>query len=301
MSFDSMGENEAEKRAIHDFFISVTLPILIHQDDQFGIAATATLFKIAGRHFLVTAAHTYEDYHPGTWHFPSHPRKGRIHTIGLAEYIQPASDTDALDFAVLELRDSAALAILEENWRFLTLDNVWLPDYSADAVLVAGYPSVRATFEDENLRAKIFILRQKYRIETPQSALAHGLTKGVDFFIDYQDAVNEYTGEVVSAVSVKGMSGCSIWAYRKRGWIERSFWSAEVPLKIIGIQSSEMQGDYLRAKSWGAVIRMLQLLDPDVRDEAERAAQLILSKLGPEGVIEARPADLPTSTPPPNG
>jgi hypothetical protein len=283
MSYDSLGDTEAEKRAIHDFFISVTLPVLIQEANQFGIAATGTLFKIAGRHFLVTAAHTYETYHPDTWHFPSHPRKGAIHTMGLAEYIQPGSNTDALDIAVVELKDPESIATLEKNWRFLTLDNIWLPDYSADAVLVAGYPSARTKFEKDNLHAKIFILRQKYRMETPESALRHGLTKGVDFFIDYQDAVNEYTGEKVSAVSIKGMSGCSVWAYRKRGWVTRGFWSAEVPLKVIGIQSAQGEGGYLRAKSWGAVVRLLQLLDPDVRDEAERTAQLILSKLRSEG------------------
>jgi hypothetical protein len=282
MSYDSLGDNEAEKRAIHDFFISVTLPILIQQDGQFGIAATGTLFKIAGRHFLVTAAHTYETYHPDSWHFPSHPRKGAIQTLGLAEYIQPGSNTDALDIAAVELRDPGSIAMLEKNWRFLNLDNIWLPDYSADAVLVAGYPSARTKFEKDNLHAKIFILRQKFRTETPESALRHGLTSGVDFFVDYQDAVNEYTGEEVSAVSVKGMSGCSVWGYRKRGWAKSGLWHPEVPLRVIGIQSAEKPGDYLRAKSWGAIIRMLQLLDPEIQAEAERTAEAILAKLNPE-------------------
>jgi len=283
MSYDSMGESEAEKRAIHDFFISVTLPILIEETGQFGIAATGTLFKIAGRHFLVTAAHTYASFHPDSWHFPSHPRKGAIHTIGMAEYIQPGSNTGALDIAVLELKDPEAIAVLEMNWRFLTLENVWLPDYSADAVLLAGYPSVRTKFENDNLHARIFILRQKFRTEVPESALWHGLTNGVDFFVDYQDAVNEYTGEEVSAVSIVGMSGCSVWGYRKRGWVKHGFWSPEVCLKVIGIQSAESQGNYLRAKSWGTIIRMLQLLDPDIKAEAERAATDILAKLRGDG------------------
>ncbi|MBR0896803.1 hypothetical protein JQ616_17720 [Bradyrhizobium tropiciagri] len=285
MSYDSMGDNEAEKRAIHDFFIHVTLPILIEEGGQFGIAATGTLFKIACRHFIITAAHTYDAFHPDRWHFPSHPRKGKIHTLGLAEYIHPSSNKDALDIAAVELKDSESIAVLEENWRFLTLDNVWLPDYSADAIIVAGYPSVRARFDeaDSNLYARIFIVRQKFRTETPEAALRDGLTKGVDFFIDYQDAVNEYTGEEISTVSIKGLSGCSVWGYRKRGWINKGFWSAEVPLKVIGIQSAERQGQYLRAKSWGAIIRLLQLLDPDVRDAAEQTAQAILSKLNPKG------------------
>jgi len=281
MSRDSLGDDEAEKLAIHDFFIGVTLPILIQEDGQFGIAATGTLFRIAGRRFVVTAAHTYDTYHPDRWHFPSHPRKGAIRTIGPAEYIQPNVDRDALDIAVVELMDPDTIDELERNWLFLTLDDVWLPDRSADAVLLAGYPSVRTRFEKDDLRARIFVLRQKFRDPVPEAALKQGLLKGVDFFIDCQDAVNEYTGEEVTAVSVKGMSGCSVWAYRKRGWAKWSFWSPRVPLRVIGIQSAEKRGDYLRAKSWGAVIRMLQLLDDEIRCEAERAAGIILAKLNP--------------------
>ena len=54
-------------------------------------------------------------------------------------------------------------------------------------------------------------------------------------------------------------------------------------MKVIGIQSVERREQYLRAKSWGAIIRLLQLMDPDVRDAAERAAEAILSKLDPQG------------------
>ena len=63
------------------------------------------------------------------------------------------------------------------------------------------------------------------------------------------------------------MSGCSVWAYRQRGWAAHSFWSTEVPLKVIGIQSAFVQNNYLRAKSWGAVFATLSLLDEEIRAE----------------------------------
>ncbi len=280
MDFDSIGADESEKAAIHDFFIHATLPILIQEGSKFGIIATGTLFKIAGRSFLITAAHTMESYHPENWAFPTHPRKGTIHTIGVADYVKPSDAS--LDVCVIELKDPAVIAMLDANWRFLTLKNVWLPDLSADAVLLAGYPSARTKFEDANLHGKIFIVRQKYRDGVPPEVehSSDPLTKGIDFFIEYQDAINEYTGENISSVHVGGMSGCSVWAYRRRGWASHSFWSAEVPLRVIGIQSAFVRNNYLRAKSWGAVLATLSLLDGEIREEVRLFIERFIALTG---------------------
>jgi hypothetical protein len=61
-----------------------------------------------------------------------------------------------------------------------------------------------------------------------------------------------------------------VWAYSQRGWASHSFWSAEVPLRVIGIQSAFVQNNYLRAKSWGAVFATLSLLDEDIREEVRQ-------------------------------
>lgn len=250
MATEAIGVSAYERAAIHDFFIHTTMPILIQEGDQFGIIATGTLFKIAEKSFLVTAAHTMDEFHSSRWCFPTHPRKGKIYTLGVGDYVRPSEP--GLDVCVVELKDPEVIATLDLNWRFLTLNNVWLPDSSADAVLLAGYPSRRSHFVDDNLQGRVFILRQKMRDEVPAEAStsAEPLIGGIDFFIDYRDAVNEYTGENISRVHIGGMSGCSIWAYRERGWASHTFWSPEASLRVIGIQSAFLENKYLRAKSW---------------------------------------------------
>jgi hypothetical protein len=288
MNYGSLGADEAEKSAIHDFFIHSQMPILVGDGERFGIVGTSTLFKIAGRSFLVTAAHILDDHPPGTWCCPSHPRKGQIYTIGTAELVRPIDES--FDVCVVELKDPNVVAMLDKNWRFLTLNNVWLPDLSADAILVAGYPSVRAPFEDNNLSGKIFIVRQKYRNDVPPEVenSTDPLTKGIDFFIEYENAVNEYTGEDISSVRIGGMSGCSVWAYRKIGWAAHSFWSPEVCLRVIGIQSAYLQNAYLRAKSWGAVLNILAALDKDIQIERDAFVARIFEKLD-QSATEAEP------------
>jgi hypothetical protein len=76
MDFDSIGANKSEKAAIHDFFIHVNLPILIQEGEKFGIIATGTLFKIAGRSFLITAAQRWKAISPKIGPFRPTPERG---------------------------------------------------------------------------------------------------------------------------------------------------------------------------------------------------------------------------------
>jgi hypothetical protein len=265
-------------RAFHEFLLHVTLPILFRKDENAGVIGNGTLFKIAGRSFLITAAHIMDDYPVADWAFPTHPRKGRSQGISTGEYVRPSEP--GLDVCVIELKDPKVIAILDANWRFLTLNNVWLPDLSANAVLLAGYPSIRAQFDGENLSGKIFIVRQQYKDGDPDIPEdADPLSQGVDFFIDYQDAVNEYTEENISRVHIGGMSGCSVWAYRQIGWASHMFWSPEVPLRVIGIQSGYVEGKYLRAKSWGAILNTLAGFDDAIKIERDEFVARMLARL----------------------
>jgi hypothetical protein len=91
--------------------------------------------------------------------------------------------------------------------------------------------------------------------------------------------VNEYTGENISRANIAGMSGCSIWAYRQIGWASHTFWSPEVPLRVIGIQSGYVENKYLRAKSWGAVLNMLAILDDDIRIKRDQFVEQMFARL----------------------
>jgi hypothetical protein len=97
--------------------------------------------------------------------------------------------------------------------------------------------------------------------------------------MDYQDAMNEYTGENISRVHIGGMSGCSVWAYRKIGWASHTFWSPEVPLRVIGIQSAFVENKYLRAKSWGGVLNTLAHFSEDVQIERDKFVTAMFAKL----------------------
>jgi hypothetical protein len=224
--------SDHEKNALRNFFIEVTLPIIAEVKDQFAIIGTGTLFKIAGRKFLITARHILDDFKVEQWAFPTAPDTGTLQLFGAGELITP--NEDSLDICVLELRDTEAIKLLERRWRFLSLENVWLPDRSADAVFLSGFPSARAKWDGKQLRGRMFVVPTTYYPQPPASAKNSDspVKPGVDFFLEFKKGINELTGEDISNVAMQGTSGCSIWAYRKRGWAPYTVWSPDVPLKL---------------------------------------------------------------------
>jgi hypothetical protein len=186
------------------------------------------------------------------------------------------------DFSVIELTDPALIEVLELNYGFLTLENIWLPDLSADAIYIAGYPSERTRRYEKKVKGNLFVFRSQFRHDTPEAALRSedAVTKGVDFFVAHRNGRNELTGEDVSREGLYGMSGCSVWGYREIGWAGYSVWSPEAVMRVIGVQSSFAKNEYIRAKSWGAILRLLGSIDEQMGAEVKRVAGKMLTRLG---------------------
>jgi hypothetical protein len=278
MDLDSRALSEHERSAVRDFLIQVTLPIIIEKGGSFGVVGTGTLFKIADRHFLISAAHILDDHSPEQWSFGTTPSRGIIMTFGRGEFYKP-TDT-AVDVCIVELKDKDAVAELEKGWRFLTLDNVWIPDLSADDILLCGFPSAKSTFDGESLHGRLILVRSKLFDRPPDIKDSEPVKKGVDFFIQFDNPVNELTGENVSQLDIGGVSGSSIWAYKRGGWERRAIWSSELSLRVIGVQSAYLKNEYLRGKSWGTVLSLLNGLDTPIKGEARARMNSMLVALG---------------------
>lgn len=126
---------------------------------------------------------------------------------------------------MIELTDPALIEVLELNYGFLTLENIWLPDLSADAIYIAGYPSERTRWYEKKVKGNLFVFRSQFRHDTPEAALRSedAVTKGVDFFVAHRNGRNELTGEDVSREGLYGMSGCSVWGIEKLGGLGTVF------------------------------------------------------------------------------
>jgi len=144
---------------------------------------------------------------------------------------------------------------------------------SSDAALLCGFPSAKASFEDNNLTGRMLLVRSQL-LPTPPD-VAEPVKKGVDFFVGFETPVNELTGENVSRLDIEGVSGSSLWAYRKKGWDNAAVWSPEHVL-----QSAYMKNNYLRGKSWGVILSLLNELDAPIRSETRARMDEMLRMMG---------------------
>src|SRR5437016_3408558 len=144
-----MHPNQEEASAIENFVLSVTIPIVIESGDEAIHHATVTLFKIAGRVFVITARHIFDDLPDWTkLAFPENPLKGRLYTFGDLDVFRPKKR--AFDIAILEIQDDKTIMRLTDGWRFLSLANVALPSTTTPdgSFFLCGYPRLQTTMSN---------------------------------------------------------------------------------------------------------------------------------------------------------
>lgn len=271
--------DQHERKAIHKFLIEVSLPIIATEGDIFVIIGTGTLFDVAGRLFLISAAHILKQYNFDRWGFPTDPVRGDIMSFGPVELSTP--NDQGVDICIAEILDDEARTALRKGWRVLSVEDVWLPDLSADCAYLCGYPSESAKFEKNLLHGRLLIVPTSFRTDVPNAAAysSDAVRHGVDFFLDFKKPVNELTGENVEHIRIQGTSGSSIWAYRKQGWRAAQVWSPLTSLCVVGVQSAYVRNNYLRGKSWGVVFLALSQIDNQTRQTLNAAVDKIREKL----------------------
>jgi hypothetical protein len=242
--------------ALSRFMEQVAVPLLavVGADDDIQSLGTGTIIEIEKRQFLITADHLFDGFDPENLAVPLGRRGGQITTLGSLKLARPNPNMK-LDVAVLELLDSSVVRRLQENWRFLTLDNVG-PAHIGATHILAGFPSALTETDDTTVRQTPLALYTKMLSEPP--ADANDVNPAWDqFFVMGAEAV-VLTGEVAPVPRLQGASGASVWELSKLGG---ALWAPERVLKVIGVQQSALHGKWFRATSWHAVIAVLKILD----------------------------------------
>src|SRR5437762_1682321 len=256
---------EKEALAVVERFMrSSTVPLLYNANEVNHSWAGGTLFRIADRHFIVTARHIFDDIKPENLAYPEHRDQGGLRTIGRARIVKP--DTAKIDVAVIELYDRATIEKLSTGWNFLTLDNVAPPTSMDGLFALMGYPSSMSYQRGEYVAANglIFYTNQMQApVDAPQ------LNPEIDLFFEYAKTALLEGNQAIDAPPLKGASGCAIWECVASGG---GFWLPDKTVKVEGVQSAYLRGTYMRAVSWGAVGSVLGRMDA----ELERAVKQVV-------------------------
>jgi hypothetical protein len=243
--------------AIGEFAKQVTVPILYEDPKVLDQVGTGTLFMLAERYFLVTAAHLFENTDPARFAIPSNPiRDPNPSTLGRYHLFKPT--VDFFDVAVLELLESPTIEKIKVGWRVLGLENTARASPQGTFAL-CGYPSERARFVGTHLIGGSLITAYSERMpEIPESA-KRPVIPDLDLFFHYDVQATGIDGKPVATPHLGGTSGASVWEYREPD--RNTLWTPERAFKIVGEQSSFRKGDFFRAKSWRFVSEILRKAD----------------------------------------
>ncbi len=239
-----------------------------HDHDHARLLGTATLVAIAGRHFLVTAAHAVQDM------FANGVQQDDLYVPNLSDgaFVPVVGRfngdrTDAHDFAFIEL-DSAAVERLRSR-RFLTLADI---DLSTGLLpngwyYIHGYPYENATRggSRDQFRAKPYTFGTAlYRGET-DSLRTFSPEEHVLLEVKSENVVDGVGNDGVIPSSFQGISGSPIWRAFTYGDDSARWTPAKARVVAVETCVTKSRGAFLvRGTRWFVVLPLLRHAYPDL-------------------------------------
>ena len=250
--------SDVKHEAVKQFLRKVTVPILCDTPKGIDHIGTGTLFEIDNKYFLITAQHIFENFNAKDLSIPNNPTDSDLQTLG--RFVLHKPSCEAIDIAVLQLQESRTIDTVKKGWRLLKPENA-APASPEGAFLLCGYPSQRITVHGGRLAGTLLIAYTARLGEMPKEA-KQPVDPHLDLFFRHDTNPTDLDGQPIAGPHLGGTSGCSIWEYYESA--SRLVWTPESALRIIGIQSSFLKGQFIRTKSWEFVMATLREIDPNL-------------------------------------
>lgn len=174
---------------------------------QLAACGSGVLLTLDNRFFVVTAAHVLVKNLSNTFVLLADTKA----TLAGPLYHTPGTKDDRIDLAALELTDATQLAQLQQEYHFLTLEDISTSQTHAnDLYLLVGYPARKTKVYDGAIHAKPYPLQAQ--VATGFDYAKYGIQWATHIVLDA-------SGDVVSATSpnphkrpiLEGMSGGGLW------------------------------------------------------------------------------------------
>jgi hypothetical protein len=248
--------------AVLAFARNVTVPIFRINEDSCDHIGTGVLFKIQNRYFLITAAHVVEGFEPIEISIPKANCSDApiLRVGGSTLYKPPEPQSDFIDLAVLEIHEPSTIENIISGWQALGFNNVD-EDSSSDFFIALGYPSKLAKLDDRKFQFNILGIITSLLDEVPVNA-KQPVDPRIDMFFEISNSSFDLVGNPVTLPMLKGASGCPIWAISQTK--DAKIWSASNAMKIVGIQASAAQGNFIRGKNWFYLKKIFERIDPSL-------------------------------------
>lgn len=233
----------AEIEPIKHLAARVTIPLAYAEGREFPWpVGSGTLLRGGDRLFILTAAHIFDKCDIDKFWIPSDRVGGRPIPIGRAKLHRP-TDTETFDLAVVELLEHSTRQAAANNWGSIPLSSVTEPTLDGTFFLF-GYPSSRLRPEGKTLMCSL-ITACTQRLEAPPAGATEPISD-IDLFFLYDTTAEDEDGNSVESPHLHGVSGGGVWEILNASPGE--LWVAEKYMRLVGVQSSTMHGEWFRAK-----------------------------------------------------
>lgn len=250
--------DEQKHSAIINYVNASTIPLLADATEAPDILGTGTLFQHEDRYFIITAAHILksdpdnpcsQDIDLTAIAYPTRKIDAKLMTLGPFEVYRPQPPS-RVDVVVLELKDRETISALNKAWRFLGFDKVAPFPFNA-RFLLSGYPVEGVSWDGQKVGQNFLSITTDALDHVPSVQFPEPT---VDRFFYLEDEGQLPDGSSRKLPALQGLSGASLWAYNEPTGI----WDASKAMKIVGVQSSYLRGQWFRCVDWCAVRHILR-------------------------------------------
>lgn len=277
-----MTEEEYRSRAIYEFLLRGTVPILADLGEKKFVVGTGTLFEAAGQHFLITAKHVFEEFQPGFKRTaeslePDWEKRGvpltrydtgqpNVWTIAKAVIILP--ENDLYDVAVVPIDDSMLIQNLKREWHFISPKNIGAIRDDTIEFMVVGYPEAMTDQDGERIVSRFFCQKtRRYSGTLDDIAFRTPYDPSVDFLLEHAKTMLLADGKTEPMPKAQGLSGSSVWGILPKNEDVGRLWSPESQMKVVAIESGAAHKVLLRTKRWHVAANMLRMTYPEAAKE----------------------------------
>jgi hypothetical protein len=267
---------EAEAHALNYRLAGCTVP-LIEEDsggDQVAVRGTGTLFKVLGRHFLVTASHVLEDFSGNHIGLPVKRIGGAGEFWTFDKSMLIRSTNEYIDVGAIELHTAGLVeALLDQGQHFLSPDDLAPHRQQFDYYVIVGFPaSVAFTRTGAIWPRAIKITSCEYLGDSNPRA-----DPETDLLLEFAPDGERPDGTLAETPKLQGISGAAVWGLSAVA--SGPIWSPHNLLRVAGVQHSYQRDAYIRAHRWVVVAGLLERLDPTLGSACmERLGSVALAR-----------------------
>lgn len=266
----------SERESMQQFAARFSIPLL-HEIGKSDLLGTACVVLAKGCYYLVSAGHvlTYLKEHPEEVGALTVRNGEQPLTFGSGLHLMPI-DYQKFDFAIFRIDSTELVRLLEGTWRFVVPDDLGLLNGDVERFVFVGYPIGRREFlsDEHGLLGQLSGVPPRYtkksfdELNQERHSSTVPFDPAVDILLEYPEAFADMKGQRIDRLDVRGISGSPLWAVRPDPM--NLIRPPEKRLQLVGIITSVIEGEYIRAKRWTLIAEAFEQIDSTVGHEMRR-------------------------------